>query len=121
MCITLRHNEQDDSALWHWPLPQHRRELRDVLACQLQVKLKNAQIQGQIAQARHPVPQRDQRKPSPVKMRGAVVNGVIQAAAMLVLGHQAVLASLALAMLSVCIASAVLGAGAVNAPFERIW
>ena len=85
------------------------------------MKLKNAQIQGQIAQAQHPVPPREQRKPSPVKMRGVVVNGVNRAAAMLVFGHEAVLAGLVLAKLSVCIASAVLGGAAVNASFERMW
>ncbi|CAM9611091.1 unnamed protein product [Laminaria digitata] len=86
-----------------------------------QVKLKNAQIQGQIAQAQHPVPPREQRKPSPVKLRGVVVNGVNRAAAMLVFGHEAVLAGMVLAKLGICIASPVLGAEAVNASFERIW
>lgn len=122
LSVTLRHNEDDDSALfWQRPLPQHLQELPDVIACQLQVKLKNAQIQGQIAQAQHPVPPREQRKPSPVKMRGVVVNGVNRAAAMLFFGPEAVLAGQVLAKLGICIASAVLGAEAVNASFERIW
>lgn len=98
-------------------------EYRDVLLCHIytQVKLKNAQMQGQLAQAQHPVPPRILLKTSPVKMRGIVVNGVNRATAMLVFGHEPVILGYVLAKLGVCIASAVLGAEAVNASFERVW
>lgn len=78
-------------------------------------------MQAQLAQSQPPVPPREPIRPSAVKVHGAVVNGVARAAAMLLFGHEAVLAGQVLSKLCVCAASAALGPETLNAFFERVW
>lgn len=88
----------------------------------LQVEVKNAQTQAQRAHAQQP-PLRpgELLVPAAIKFHPAVVNGVVGAVAMLVLGPGATLSGEILAKLSVIAIFAVQGPAKLDACYERLW
>lgn len=83
--------------------------------------MKNAQNQAHRAHTQTPLTPPEPLAPSAVKVHATVVHGVVRAVAMLVCGHEAVLAGEASAKLFVIVISAVLGPAALEALFERLW
>lgn len=85
-----------------------------------QVKLKNAQSQAQLAQAQPSLPPRELATPSTIKVHAPVVNGAVRAAAMLLLGVEAVVVGQVLCRLGLCTASAAIGPNTLDAVYAQV-